>query len=196
MIKRKDFNSYKEYLTAILDHRANSLRRRTERFIARARKFVDSDTLEEDFDKMWLEQFVTGSNGIDVCCGDFPLAPGIDNRLTSVGWDTLCEGDNLNFVKSNELDFIVTNWFDVFPAPLIVLKEWHRCLKEGGVLAFVCRDALVYNDTRLTGPLDSRHRTSVFCKKTLSMYLYKAGFKEVVIEECAETKALRAKAIK
>lgn len=196
MTRRKDFNSYKEYLTAILDHRADVLRRRADRFIERARKFIDSDTLEEDHDKMWLEQFVTGPNGLDVCCGNFPIAPGVDNRVTSVGWDTICEGDKLVFIKDNELDYIVTNWFDVFPAPLDTLREWYRCLKEGGVLAFTCRDALVYNDTRLTGPLDSRHRQSVFCKKTLSIYLYKAGFKEVVVEEHPETWALRAKAVK
>lgn len=194
MIKRKDFNSYKEYLIAILDNRADVLRRRTERFIVKARKFIDADTLEEDFDKMWLEQFVTGPNGIDVCCGDFPIAPGVDNRVTSIGWDSICEGDNLFFVKDNELDYIVTNWFDVFPAPFNVLEEWHRCLKEGGILAFTCRDALLYSER--TGPLDSRHRRAIFCKKTLSMYLYKTGFKEVIVEEYAETKALRAKAVK
>jgi len=192
-MKRKDFNSYREYLHAVLDHRSTVLRDRLEMHLATTRKSIDY--LDESLDKTWLEQFVVG-RGLDIACGDFPIvgARGVDIRYAATGYDRLCEGDNLVFQDSNSLDFIVTNWFEVFPDPLKALGEWYRCLKEGGVLALVCRDVLLYDSPK--GPLESRHRSNVYCKKTLSMYLYKVGFKEVIVEEYPETKALRAKAIK
>ena len=180
---------YKQSLHEVLDKRHKALIERADRYIKRARGAIPG--LVEDFDKTWLKQFTVG-NGLDVACGDFPMATGVDIRMTSVGADFFCAGDDLHFQPSNELDFIVCNWLDAFATPLKALEEWHRCLKPGGTLAVVCRNALVYENQ--LGPLESQHWISLFCKKTLSMYMFKAGFTEVVIEEHGD--ALRAKAVK
>lgn len=189
-MKRKDFGSYKEFLSAIIEERSKVLQERTDKYIRDSKKILD--VIVEDTDKVWLEQFVVGENGLDIACGDFPLARGVDIRLSSIGYDYLYSGDKLDFQSSNTLDFIITNWFDVFPAPLPTLVEWQRCLKQGGVLALVTKDVNLYDGH--TGPLESRHRLTLFCEKSLRFYLHKAGFTEVVIEQNLVNKSLRAKA--
>lgn len=171
-----------------------SMRRRVQRKVqsvmnkaAEQMKYIDSlpeaDEIGSEDDRIWLDQFAKGY-GFDICCGDFLIgdtfqAVGIDGNKQVLGIDFLTEGDNLHFQEDNSLDYIVTNYFDVFPTPLEVLTEWYRVLKPNGILAIVCRDADKFDDP--LGPLANWKRQSVYTEKTLKNYLYRVKFRDVLV---------------
>jgi SAM-dependent methyltransferase len=127
----------------------------------------------------WLEQFAKGE-GINICCGDYPIAnsTGVDLRLTLASFEglPLVKGDELP-IDDGACDYILTNYLETFSNPVMVLREWRRVLKKGGVLAIVARDAADdrYKDI-WGGVLKNRHRFSCFTKETLKFYLQRAGF--------------------
>lgn len=190
--ERPKFKTYKEYMYWRLDRRVQTL----QSLVNKVKRYVDSmdDFPSDEEDRLWLEDLAIG-NGLDVCCGDFLIgdAQGVNGGVKSVGIDYFCQGDQLAFQKSEQLDFVVTNYLDAFPGPLVPLNEWWRCLRPGGVLGIVCRNADVY--TEATGPLENHRRVSLYNKKILSQYLYRTQFKKVEVVETLH-KSLRAKAIK
>lgn len=178
------------HLKAVIDNRLAKLQRRAARLAKRVEGLPN-----EDPDRKWLEQFLKGS-GLDIACGDFVLGDsvGVDSDIYTLGADYNYAGDELTFQKPESLDYIVTNYFDAFPTPLKALHEWWRCLKREGTLAIICRDADTYFTEQ--GPLENVQRNSLFTKKTLSMYLWRAGFRLVNVECNNEHQSLRALATK
>lgn len=187
---------YKTYLRRLIDRRVSTIRDRGEKV---KRRYIDrlSETEPGDrADREWLEQYAKG-NGLDIACGDFPIGDGIGvdgDPNQTIGADLFFEGDELTFQEPGKLDFIVTNYLDGFSTPLKALNEWWRCLRPGGVIAIVCRDANQYSTSK--GPLDNGHRQVLYTEKTLAQYLYRAGFKHVSVTTNISTKALRGMGIK
>lgn len=161
--------------------------------VAKLRAQVYAGAVGGEPDRLWLDGHAKG-NGLDICCGDFPIkgAEGVDVSARKIGADFLAKGDELTFVDSNSLDFVVTNYLDVFPDTLKVLNEWYRVLKPRGRLALVCRNADAY--LHPLGPLDNRSRVSLFTMKTIRLYLERAGFSKVTV--IAEYTSLRVTASK
>jgi len=148
--------------------------------VAKLREQINTGVVGGEPDRLWLDGHAKG-DGLDICCGDFPIkgADGVDVSPRKIGADFLAKGDELTFVDSNSLDFVVTNYLDVFPDTLKVLHEWHRVLRSGGRLALVCRNADAYPSP--LGPLDNRSRVSLFTMKTIQLYLERAGFHRITV---------------
>ena len=191
--------NYYEYVNYRLNRRLDHFQKR----VKKALRLLDHDmkkNLDEvhdmERDRLWLDQFAVGS-GLDICCGDFLVGDsvGVDCNRFTLGADYLSHGDALTFQRSEDLDFIVTNYLEAMPNPLSAFNEWYRCLKPGGRLAIVCRDADKYSLNNPLGALDNRKRQTTYTKTTLSHYLYRADFVDVSIEE-TEHGTLRASAIK
>jgi SAM-dependent methyltransferase len=172
------------------------LSRREQKFnlaVAKLRAQIETGVIGGEPDRLWLDGHAKGK-GLDMCCGDFPIkgAEGVDVSSKKIGADFLAKGDELTFVDNNSLDFVVTNYLDVFPDTLKVLNEWYRILKSGGRLALVCRNADAYLNP--LGPLDNSHRVSLFTMKTIQLYLERAGFCKVTV--VADFTSLRVTASK
>ena len=165
-------------------------REKVEESLNKMVKLVESGVLGGEEDRIWLDQFAVGE-GLDICCGDFTIkgAKGVDVNAHKIGVNFLCKGDELSFQESDSLDFLVTNYLDVFPNVLKVLNEWHRVLKPKGVLAIVCCNFDAYDGPK--GPLANKHRVSLFNARSLRFYLERAGFGS--IEIVPHEKVLRAK---
>ncbi len=197
--KRRKSSNYHEYMKYRLDRRVEAVRVHAEKvYNGYVLLKTDKDNNPDEEDRLWLDQFAKG-NGYDICCGDFLVggenqAIGIDGDGRKVGSDFLCEGDELAFQEPGRVDFIVTNYLEGLPYPLKALNEWWRCLKPEGVLALVCRNANKYSAKYPKGALDNGSKQNTFTAVTLSHYLYRAGFKDVKIEEVGLT--LRAYAVK
>jgi len=77
--------------------------------------------------------------GVNIGCGPrpFPGAINVDLNPDALA-DVFADAANLPFY-SNRFDFLVSSHCleHVQQAPLIVLREWLRVLKPGGVLAFI-----------------------------------------------------------
>ncbi len=148
--------------------------------VAKLREQINTGVIGGEPDRLWLDGHAKG-DGLDICCGDFPIkgADGVDVSARKIGADFLAKGDELAFVDNNSLDFIVTNYLDVFPDTLRVLQEWHRVLKPEGRLALVCRNADAYLNPM--GPLSNRTRVSLFTMKTIRLYLERAKFGRITI---------------
>jgi len=179
-----EFKTYKDHMIARLDLRVKTITDKAERikkgYIA---GLPDLDGGAED-DRQWLDQFAKGQ-GFDIACGDFIIgdvvqAIGVDGAPRMLGTDYWSEGDNLSFQPADTLDYIVTNYLDGMPSPLKALNEWYRCIKPGGKIAVVCRDADSYKDDM--GPLSNGRRQSCYTATTLKNYLFRAGFKKVKVE--------------
>jgi hypothetical protein len=140
-------------------------------------------------DRDFLESHAVGI-GVDICCGDLPIgdALGVDTRAFCLGVDYNYKGDELMFSKTQELDYVVTNYLEALPHTLNALNEWNRVLKSDGTLAMVCRNANAYDPKKHPeGALTSRRRANTFNKVTLTHYLYRAGFVNVDIVETEYT---------
>jgi SAM-dependent methyltransferase len=146
--------------------------------------------LEDGGGRLWLEGFAKGK-GLDICCGNIPMENtlGIDNEWFNIktgggGLGPLClqrDGDDLGSFDNEELDFIISNYLEVFSSPLKVLNEWNRILIDGGTLALVMSNADAY--TEYLGPFCNRHRSSIFTPITINFYLKKAGFSKITINK-------------
>lgn len=163
-----------------IEYREEKLKNRMDRM----RRYIEAGRVGGEENRMWLDQWAQDGVGLDICCGDFLIgeAEGVDTTPEMLGTDySLIEGEALVTFEPGELDFVVTNYLDIFPNPLKALQEWHRVLKVGGRLAVVCCDAYKY-PARL-GPLRNHRRASCFVPRTLRCYLERANFTVQVMEE-------------
>ncbi len=176
-------SSYSEYMRGLLDRRIEAYKRRADHIMDLRRNHLKGDGSDFKANREFLEKHAVGV-GVDVCCGDFLIGDsiGVDTRLETLGVDFNFSGDNLSFMRSNTLDYVVTNYLEALPNTLQALNAWHRCLKKEGVLAMVCINANEYNHLP-AGALTNAHRSHTFTKVTLSHYLYRAEYKDVKIEE-------------
>ncbi len=132
-----------------------------------------------------LEAYCVGK-GINVGCGKVQIADsiGVDIDQTAKMVRVIADGKNLPF-EDGEMDYVISlhclEHFDV--SPIIVLKEWHRVLRNGGICAVIVPDgdrgmgAFYY-------PKDEgiyfKHFL-VFTLQTLPLYFQEVGFE---IKEC------------
>lgn len=197
--KMPKFDTDMEYMEWRLNRRIEVITHRVERV---KRGYIEQckrrGVAPGEEDRRWLDQFAVG-NGLDIACGDFLVgdgdsAQGVDGHERMVGTDYWSEGDELSFQEPGKLDFIVTNYLDGFPTPLKALNEWHRCLRVGGVIAIVCRDADTYKEP--AGPLGNLRRQSVFTAVTLPQYLHRAGFRDIKCGKNSKENVLRCHAKK
>jgi SAM-dependent methyltransferase len=185
------------------DHKSEMhkrLDRVEERFnkdLGKLRRAIDAGRIGGEEDRLWLDaQIEEGARGFDICCGDFPIgdSEGIDGDIRKLGVSHhFVNGEELSIADAEELDFVVTNYFDVFPHPMSVLQEWNRVLKRGGLLALICRDADAYEGD--LGPFTNKHRCSAFTTKTIRCYLTRAGFVNIKVER-TDTRSLRVRGVK
>jgi len=195
-VGRPKFTSYKDYMIWRLDERVRTVTAKANRIKENYIKNLPGSDGGSEEDRQWLDQFARGI-GFDIACGDFLIgdvvqALGVDGAPKMLGTDYWSEGDDLSFQPADTLDYIVTNYLDGMPAPLKALSEWRRCIKPGGTIAVVCRDAEVYNSPM--GALENARRQSCYTATTLKNYLYRAGFKKVKIEK--GNNSLRGQGIK
>lgn len=180
-------------MIARLERRKEAIADRVER----AKRRVLEGRIGGEEDRIWLDEFGKEGKGLDIACGDFLIGnvdntEGVDGYLYRVGSEHFfMDGGELTNQEHDSLDFIVTNYFDVFPNVLKVLNEWHRVLKPGGRLGIVCRNAEAYGGGM--GPLRNSKRVSLFTDVTLRYYLVRAGFTDVVIEKYDTSLRARAK---
>ncbi len=180
--------NYREYIKGLLDRRVKACQDRANTYYTQWGKRLDTEGTGIIADRDFLEKHAIG-HGVDIACGDLVIGDsiGVDVKKYVLGLDYNYRGDELMFSKSSELDYVVTNYLEALPHTLNALNEWHRCLKSGGTLAMVCRDAAsaAYTSHKLQGEgaLKSRRRCNTFDKLTLSQYLYRAGFEDVDIVE-------------
>jgi len=195
---RPKFKNYKDYMIWRLDKRVETVTAKAERikrdYIAR----LGSNDGGTEENRQWLDQFAKGV-GFDIACGDFLIgdivqALGVDGAPKMLGTDYWSEGDNLSFQPTDTLDYIVTNYLDGMPAPLKALAEWCRCIKPGGRIAVVCRDAQMYHTSM--GALENARRQSCYTSITLSNYLYRVGLKNVKVEKHPASCSLRGTGVK
>jgi SAM-dependent methyltransferase len=176
--------SYREYFKGLVDRRVEKVQKRADKFYRDWGKRLDKENPGDVEDRTFLEKHAIGI-GVDIACGDLVIgdALGVDVREWVLGVDYNTKGDELTFSKSGEMDYVVTNYLEALPSTLNALNEWHRCLKPGGTLAMICRDANSYNHKRPAGALTSNRRCNTFNKITLSHYLHRAGYREIDIVE-------------
>jgi len=188
-------SDYKDYLNKVVDRRVNWIIGHADKVKRNYINRLANGVHPEQADREWLEQHAKG-NGLDIACGDFNIgdSAGVDGDIRKIGVDFHEEGDALAFQEPNRLDYVVTNYLEAFCTPLKVLNEWWRCIRTGGKLAIVCRNADKYDDPK--GPLSNVHRQCIYTKTTLSMFLYRAGFSQVTVTTNDDNRTLRALAIK
>jgi SAM-dependent methyltransferase len=147
-------------------------------------------------DRVWLEQFAVGA-GMDICPGDFIIGEnsvGVDPADNMICADKQISGDEITGEDPETLDYIVSNYIDVFPTPFKFFREWHRILKVGGVLAFTCRNADAFDDK--LGPLANKNRHSLYTPKIVRFYLTRLLFEVKTIELSEGGKSIRVAAKK
>jgi len=175
------------------------LKKRKERldvFYTRCVRQVEAGEIEGETERIWLDQFAKG-NCLDLCCGDYLIegAIGIDFDERKIGASFFfINGANLEGVKEDSIDSIVTNYLDVFSSPLAVLQAWHRTLKLGATLAVVCRNSDAYPATGL-GPLENSRRACLYNDKILQFFLRKAKFEPFLVEKIEKSLCIASKKI-
>lgn len=163
-----------------IEYRETKLKQRMDRM----RRYIEAGRVGGEENRVWLDQWAQKGVGLDVCCGDFLIgeAQGVDTTPEMLGQDfSLIEAEALVTYEPGELDFVVTNYLDIFPNPLKALQEWHRVLKVGGILGLVACDASKYPARQ--GPLRNHRRSSCFVPLTLKCYLERANFTVKVMEQ-------------
>jgi SAM-dependent methyltransferase len=121
--------------------------------------------------RAWMDSFAKGV-GVDICCGNYLTegAIGVDSAYDVVGNSYNFRGDNLANFPATTFDYVVCNYFDCFENPLKTLNEWHRILKVGGKVAFVCSNADCYQPLDL--PLNGK-RQFLYTPHTMELYMSK-----------------------
>jgi len=173
------------------------IERRKEQWLVyyeRAKRVIEKDRVGGEANRLWIEEQIKGlSTGVDVCCGDFLMgehSQGVDGDIGKIGAVWYTHGANLINFDDNSLDYVVTNYIEAFVNAFEPLREWHRLLKPGGVLAFACANADNYLDD--IGALCNVHRNTIFTKRTIFNYLTKANYINIHIED-GEEKSMRVK---
>lgn len=152
--------------------------------INRYRRLVkDGSQDEPEEHRIWIEEmikrYVPNGRGLDICCGDFPICvgeiEGVDTAADVLGLYWRVSGDELTFCEPNTLDYLVTNYLESFPNTVKALNEWHRVLKDTGVLVLVMQNADSYSVTSV-GPLGNKKKMHCFTPTTVLFYLHRCGF--------------------
>ena len=150
-------------------------------------------------DRIWLEQFAVG-DGMDICPGDFVIGEnsiGIDPSDGMIGADRQMSGDEISYEEPGSLDYIVSNYIDVFPDPFKMFRGWHTLLKRGGTLAFTCRNADAFDELATPcGPLENKNRHCLYTPKIVGFYLRRFDFEPKIIGLSEEGKSIRVMAKK
>jgi SAM-dependent methyltransferase len=127
-----------------------------------------------------LAKFAVGK-GLNVGCGKVPIADsiGVDIDRTARACQVLANGQNLPF-KDGELDYVLSlhNLEHYHCSALIVMKEWVRVVKPGGIVAAIVPDGDRGMDAFFAGSGQHYH---VFTLQTLPLYFQQAGLE---IVEC------------
>lgn len=141
----------------------------------KAKRQIKAGKIGGEEGRIWLDQFAKGK-GYNIACGDFAIGEshGVDLSQNKVAVDFWCFGDSIAGADAEEADHIVTNYLEVFPDTTRVLREWHRLLKPGGVIAIVFADADSYLSD--LGVLGNSRRSTCFTDSTLRAHLTRAGF--------------------
>ena len=172
--------SHEEYMKDMLEHRVQTIQDRVDRYLTTPgeRKRAGRRSLKAIASREFLKKHAVGV-GVDICCGDFLIegALGVDTRHDVIGTDYRFSGDDLSMLKAKELDYVVSNYIEAMPSTLRAMNEWHRCLKVGGTIALVCRDAESYKNPE--GALKNRKRVHTFTKVTIAHYLSRAEFSDI-----------------
>lgn len=136
---------------------------------------IDQGVIGGESGREWLDQYAAGEKGLNIACGDFAIgdSQGVDYDDRKIAINFWGLGDCLPH-DDGELDYIVTNYLECFDRPLMVLREWYRVLKPGGILAIVARDSDQFEDNK--GPMANKNRKTCFTEKTLQFHLERAGF--------------------
>jgi predicted SAM-dependent methyltransferase len=83
--------------------------------------------------------------GLNIGCGPVPIGNsiGVDISEKASAAKMICPADNLSFVKDNNYDYIVCAACleHIDRGPIMVLREWLRCIKFGGAIAVTVPDA-------------------------------------------------------
>ena len=169
-----------DYMKAVMERRIKTLRHRADWVLDRWGKRVKLENPAALINRKFLEKHAVGI-GADICCGDFLVedAIGVDSAFAVLGTDYHLSGDDLSFSRAKELDYVVTNYIEALPNTLKAMNEWHRCLKVGGIVALVCRDADTYTNAK--GALSNRNRVHTFTKVTIAHYLSRAEFSDIKV---------------
>ena len=167
------------------------LERRKQQFLVdyeRAMRKVLRGKIGGEENRLWVEEQIKGlALGVDIACGDMVTgehSEGVDTAIRTVGPVWYVSGDALINWDDNSLDYVVTNYIEAFVDTFKAIREWHRVLKPGGVLAFSCANADNYVDP--LGPFVNAKRNNVFTKRTILNYLTKAKFVNAHIEDGEE----------
>lgn len=165
-----------------------------EKELQRLLDLIHNDKIGGEEDRIWLDNIAVGF-GFDLCTGDFTIgdAVGVDRDRDRLGTDFCIHTENLASIDNEKADYIVTNYLEVFPNTLAILRECYRVLKFGGKIGIVCRDAESYSNPE--GPLSNQKRFNIFTKITICQFLSKAGFCDIIIEK-GEEKSLRVRGTK
>lgn len=178
-----------------IDRRVKKLLRKYEKL---KRLIVDHKWTGGEEDRVWLEQFTLGI-GMDICCGDFVIGEnsvGVDPAEGMIGADKQITGDEITDESYNSMDYIVSNYVDVFSDPFKVFTSWHRLLKSGGTLAFICRNSDAFSASESPGPLKNKNRHCLYTPNIVRFYLDRLGFDPKIIELSDDGRSIRTMAKK
>ena len=124
-----------------------------------------------------LSEYCNGK-GLDLGCGKIkchPDAIGMDVYPHDCV-DILGEVDDLWFLKDNELDFIVnSHLLEHLKDPITALKEWHRVLKPGGILAIAVPNGERYPKFILK----NGHKSNFGMEQLRLIFKFKLGMKVI-----------------
>ena len=177
-----------------VDRRLDRIKHRCEKV---KRRVLKRKEVSGEEDRIWLDKFTVGF-GYDICTGDFQTGEssiGIDINKT-IPADKHISGDEIVDEESERMDYIVCNYIDTFSDTFKVLREWHRILKVGGTLAFVCRNSEAFSIFESPGPLKNRNRHCLYTTKIVRFYLDRLGFDPKIIELSDGGKSIRVMAKK
>lgn len=161
--------------------RINKRMEQLQKVADRLHRAIDSGQAGGEESRVWLDRFAVGK-GYQIAGGDYIIGDSvnIDPMQKYLAPDILAFWDEVPF--GEEIDFVVTNYFECFPSPLRTLTEWFSQLKPRGVVAMVLRDADCYYKEK-AGPLANKNRVSCFNKHTIKFYFERAGFTIEIIEQ-------------
>jgi len=122
-----------------------------------------------------LTEYAKG-NGLNIGCGDDKIkgSIGVDISPKAGGANTVANGNKLPF-KDNEFDYVLAshNLEHYEESPIIILREWRRVLKPGGVCVVIVPDE-VYNIAH-GFPWHTQH-LHIFTDQTLKLIMTYSGF--------------------
>jgi ubiquinone/menaquinone biosynthesis C-methylase UbiE len=126
----------------------------------------------EQYERDYLSQYAVGI-GIDIGCGKHKIGKfGIDLDPNSNA-NLFCDMLDIPIAGNTQDYLIACHVLEHTPHTIKALKEWHRLLKNGGILA------LAVPDGEKTNPEDlgDRNHKQLFSLQTLCNFLQFVGFK-------------------